>query len=191
MLNRAYYTETRPYNQGSRLTGYELIHDDIPATLITDSMAAALFRLRGSSDSIAAVIVGADRVAANGDTANKIGTYGLAILARHHGVKFLVAAPRTTIDLATKSGEDIIIEQRPPEEMLSVKGPRNTGFKDGVQAVDTENVESISIAALGTQPWNPSFDVTPAQLIDGIVTEKGVMEKDAAGQFDLQSIFNR
>ena len=191
MLNRAYYTETRPYNQGSRLTGYELIHDGVPATLITDSMAAALFRLRGSSDSIIAVIVGADRVAANGDTANKIGTYGLAILARHHGVKFLVAAPRTTIDLATKSGEDIVIEQRPPEEMLSVKGPRNMGFKDGVQAVDTENVESVSIAALGTQPWNPSFDVTPAELIDGIVTEKGVMEKDAAGCFNLQSIFGR
>ena len=191
MLNRAYYTETRPYNQGSRLTGYELIHDEIPATLITDSMAAALFRLRGSSENIVAVIVGADRVAANGDTANKIGTYGLAILARHHGIKFLVAAPRTTIDLATKSGEDIVIEQRPPEEMLSIKGPRNMGFKDEIQSVDTENVESVSLAALGTQPWNPSFDVTPTELIDGIITEKGVMEKDAAGQFDLQSIFDK
>jgi methylthioribose-1-phosphate isomerase len=191
ILSRAYYTETRPYNQGSRLTGYELIHDSIPATLITDSMAAALFRLKGSSENIVSVIVGADRVAANGDTANKIGTYGLAVLARHHGIKFLVAAPRTTIDLATKTGEDIVIEQRPPEEVLSVKGPRNLGFADGVQAVDTQNIESVSTAALGTQPWNPSFDVTPADLIDGIVTEVGFVEKDTSGRFDLQSIFDK
>ena len=191
LLSRAYYTETRPYNQGSRLTGYELLHDGIPATLITDSMAAALFRLKGASEGLVAVIVGADRVAANGDTANKIGTYGLAVLARHHGVKFLVAAPRTTIDLATESGEDIVIEQRPPEEVLSAKGPRNMGFADGMQNVDTENVESVSIAALGTQPWNPSFDVTPAELIDGIITEVGVVEKHAAGRFALQSVFNK
>lgn len=191
LLSRVYYTETRPYNQGSRLTGYELIHDGIPATLITDSMAAALFRLKGASENIFAVIVGADRVAANGDTANKIGTYSLAVLARHHGIKFLVAAPRTTIDLATKSGEDIIIEQRPPEEVLSVKGPRTIGFANGVQSVDTENVEYVSTAALGTRPWNPSFDVTPVDLIDGIVTEVGVVEKGTGGQFDLESIFDK
>ena len=191
ILQNAYYTETRPYNQGSRLTGYELIHDGITATLITDSMAAALFRLKGTPENIVAVIVGADRVAANGDTANKIGTYGLAVLARHHGIKFLVAAPRTTIDLATKSGEDILIEQRPPQEMLSLKGPRNLGFADEAQTVDTENVESISIAAIGTKPWNPSFDVTPATLIDGIVTEVGVVEKDVEGRFDLDAIFQK
>src|ERR1700742_4808394 len=121
MLSRAYCSETRPYNQGSRLTAYELVHDEIPATLITDSMACALMRREG--DELAAVVVGADRVAANGDTANKIGTHSLAVLARHHGVKFLVAAPRTTIDLATKSGAEIVIEERASEEVTRVKGP--------------------------------------------------------------------
>ena len=108
-LKHAFCTETRPYNQGSRLTAFELVHDKIPSTLITDSMASALLRLRGPSENIAAIVVGADRVAANGDTANKIGTYQLAITAKHHGVKFLVAAPRTTIDLSTASGSDIVI----------------------------------------------------------------------------------
>ena len=135
------------------------------------------------------MIVGADRVAANGDTANKIGTYALAVLARHHNVKFLVAAPRTTIDLATQTGEDIVIEERPEEEMLSLKGPRVLGYDQGVQQVDTKNVEVISIAALETKAWNPAFDVTPADLIDGIVTEVGVIEK-VDGAFDLRSIFD-
>src|ERR1700712_4865457 len=126
-LKRAYCTETRPYNQGSRLTAFELVHDKIPATLITDSMAAALLQLKGPSERIAAIVVGADRVAANGDTANKIGTYSLAISARHHGVKFLVAAPRTTIDLQTKSGADITIEERAGKEMTMIKGPRFDG----------------------------------------------------------------
>ena len=135
------------------------------------------------------MIVGADRVAANGDTANKIGTYALAVLARHHNVKFLVAAPRTTIDLATQTGEDIVIEERPEEEMLSLKGPRVLGYDQGVQQVDTKNVEVISIAALETKACNPAFDVTPADLIDGIVTEVGVIEK-VDGAFDLRSIFD-
>lgn len=193
ILEQAYYTETRPYNQGSRLTGYELIHDKIPSTLITDSMAAALFqKSRSEGHGIVIVIVGADRVAANGDTANKIGTYALAVLARYHGVKFLVAAPRTTIDLSTPSGKEIIIEQRPPEEMLSIRGPKNSGFssESGKQTVDVKHIESISIAAIGTRCWNPAFDVTPAELIDGIVTEIGVVEKDVEGQFDLQKLFS-
>ena len=187
-LHRAYYTETRPYNQGSRLTGFELLHDGIPATMITDSMAAALFRLKSQSEKIAAVIVGADRVAANGDTANKIGTYGLAVVARQHGVKFLVAAPRTTIDLATRSGDDIVIEERPQQEMLCVKGPAVISYQEGVQDVDTKNVVVVSTAALGTNAWNPSFDVTPAEFIDAIVTEVGVCEK-TDGKFDLASLF--
>ncbi|KAF2764485.1 putative translation initiation factor [Teratosphaeria nubilosa] len=179
-LKRAFCTETRPYNQGSRLTAFELVHDQIPATLITDSMASALLRLKGPSEHIAAIVVGADRVAANGDTANKIGTYQLAITARHHGVKFLVAAPRTTIDLQTKSGEDITIEERPGKEMTFIKGPRF----DGVD-IDVTQGETVSIAAKGIDVWNPSFDVTPAELIDGIITEIGVIEKGANGSFDL------
>jgi len=143
-LKHAFCTETRPYNQGSRLTAFELVHDEIPSTLITDSMASALLRLRGPSENIAAIVVGADRVAANGDTANKIGTYQLAITAKHHGVKFLVAAPRTTIDLSTASGSDIVIEERPGKEMTFIKGPRY----DGVD-LDLSQVETVSIAANG------------------------------------------
>ncbi|CAK4014662.1 Methylthioribose-1-phosphate isomerase [Lecanosticta acicola] len=179
-LQHAFCTETRPYNQGSRLTAFELVHDKIPATLITDSMASALLRLKGPSERIAAIVVGADRVAANGDTANKIGTYQLAITAKYHGVKFLVAAPRTTIDLNTKSGAQIVIEERPGQEMTMLKGPRF----DGVD-LDLTQIETVSIAAKGIDVWNPSFDVTPAELIDGIITEIGVFEKGASGAFDL------
>lgn len=182
-LTRAYCTETRPYNQGSRLTAYELVHDDIPATLITDSMACALMAKEG--DSLAAIVVGADRVAANGDTANKIGTHSLAVLARHHGVKFLVAAPRTTIDLATSSGERIIIEERAPEEVTRIKGPKVT--PEGKLLLD-QGAELISTAAVGIDVWNPAFDVTPAELIDGVITEVGVVEK-RDGRFDFGSIF--
>lgn len=181
-LDRAYCLETRPYNQGSRLTAYELVHDNIPATLITDSMAASLLSQEGSN--IAAIVVGADRVAANGDTANKIGTYSLAVLARHHGVKFLVAAPRTTIDLDTASGKDITIEERAGEEVTKIKGPRVNA--DGSLG---ESV-TINVAALGIDVWNPAFDVTPAALIDGIITEVGVVEKEQ-GAFDLERIFAR
>lgn len=183
-LKHAFASETRPYNQGSRLTAFELVHDKIPATLITDSMAAALLRLRGQSENIAAVVVGADRVAANGDTANKIGTYSLAILAKHHGVKFLVAAPRTTIDLETKTGSDIVIEERPGREVTMVTGPRWDGA-----AVDLGVVETVVMAASGIDVWNPAFDVTPHELIDGIITEVGVVEKDADGVFHLDEVF--
>jgi methylthioribose-1-phosphate isomerase len=147
-------------------------------------MAAALLRLKGQPENIAAIVVGADRVAANGDTANKIGTYSLAILAKHHGVKFLVAAPRTTIDLETKTGNDIIIEERPGREVTLVKGPRF----DGV-SLDLGVVETISIAANGIDVWNPAFDVTPAELIDGIITEVGVVEKSSEGRFNLDKVF--
>ncbi|OCK82857.1 putative translation initiation factor [Lepidopterella palustris CBS 459.81] len=184
-LKHAFCTETRPYNQGSRLTAFELVHDEIPATLITDSMAAALLRLKGPTEHIAAIVVGADRVAANGDTANKIGTYSLAIIAKYHGVKFLVAAPRTTIDLSTKSGKDIVIEERPGKEITLIKGPRH----DGV-SLDLNVVETVSIAANGIGVWNPAFDVTPAELVDGIITEVGVVEKDSDGVFHLDQIFS-
>lgn len=185
ILTRAYCSETRPYNQGSRLTAYELVHDQIPATLITDSMAAALLAREG--DKIAAIVVGADRVAANGDTANKIGTYSLAILARYHGVKFLVAAPRTTIDLATSSGAGIVIEERAGEEVTRIKGPK---LNANGQGKFEEGTETIAIAAEGIDVWNPAFDVTPAELIDGVVTEVGVVEKGQDGRFDFSSIFD-
>jgi len=145
-------------------------------------MAAALFQ----QEDIAVVIVGADRVAANGDTANKIGTYALAILARHHGIKFLVAAPRTTIDLATASGKDITIELRPGEEVKRVSGPRDCGKGD----IDPDHWETVSTAPKRIRAWNPSFDVTPAGLIDGIVTEVGVVEKGSDGIFHLDRLFN-
>lgn len=180
-LDHAYCLETRPYNQGSRLTAYELVHDNIPATLITDSMAASLLAREGSN--VAAIVVGADRVAANGDTANKIGTYSLAVLARYHGVKFLVAAPRTTIDLETGSGKGIVIEERAANEVTRIKGPQIDA--DG----SVNGSATVSIAAPGIEVWNPAFDVTPATLIDGIVTEVGVVEKQQ-GVFDLSSIFS-
>lgn len=160
------------------------MHDQIPATLITDSMAAALLQLKGSEENIVAVIVGADRVAANGDTANKIGTYGLAVLARHHGVKFLVAAPRTTIDLNTPTGQAITIEERPGQEVTTIRGPRVSG-----SSIDPDMVETVSTAAAAIDVWNPAFDVTPAELIDGIVTEVGVVEKGFSGRFDFDPIF--
>lgn len=181
-LRHAYCTETRPYNQGSRLTAFELVHDKIPATLITDSMAAAL--LADPSVGVNAIVVGADRVAANGDTANKIGTYALAVLAKHHGVKFLVAAPLTTIDLATKSGKDIVIEQRAASEVTSIKGPREGAYTDERVVLDT-----VRIAAPGISVWNPAFDITPSALIDGVITEVGVIEKGADGQFDMDGLF--
>lgn len=150
-LKRVYCTETRPYNQGSRLTAYEAVAEGIPATLITDSMAALTMR----EMDITAVVVGADRVVANGDTANKVGTYQLAIAAKHHGIPFYVAAASTSCDLSLESGRDIIIEVRPPEELTSING--------------------VPVAAPGIEVWNPAFDVTPHQLITGgIITELGV-----------------
>ncbi|XP_060801729.1 methylthioribose-1-phosphate isomerase isoform X2 [Amyelois transitella] len=153
-LEHVYCTETRPYNQGARLTAYELVHEKIPSTLIVDSMVSALMHLR----KISAVVVGADRVAGNGDTANKIGTYQIAIVAKHHGVPFYVAAPLTSVDFALTSGDKIKIEERPDREMTHIGEHR--------------------IAAPGINCWNPAFDVTPACLITGIITEKGVFAPD-------------
>jgi methylthioribose-1-phosphate isomerase len=152
-IEQVYAGETRPWQQGARLTMWELVRDGIPAKLIADSAASHLMR----SGVVQWVIVGADRIAANGDTANKIGTYQLAIAARHHGVKFMVVAPSSTVDMATPSGEHIEIELRDPAELLAVAGQRTV-------------VE-------GAQAWNPVFDVTPAALIDAIVTERGVIER--------------
>lgn len=183
-LAHAFCTETRPYNQGSRLTAFELVFEKIPSTLITDSMAGALFNTRKETDNIAAVIVGADRVVRNGDTANKIGTYALSVLARHHGVKFIVAAPTTSIDLRTESGAGIKIEQRKPEELTQISGA--VVGKDG--SVDVSRTERVAIADQRVGVWNPAFDVTPAELIDAVVTEKGVVVKGADGKFDFKNV---
>jgi methylthioribose-1-phosphate isomerase len=151
-INQVYADETRPWLQGARLTAWELLQDNIPVTLLADSAAATLMR----QQRIDWVIVGADRITANGDVANKIGTYSLAVLARQHGIKFMVAAPTSTIDMQLASGEQIVIEERAPEEILTLGGQ--------------------IIAANGATAWNPSFDVTPAELVDVIVTEKGFVE---------------
>jgi methylthioribose-1-phosphate isomerase len=147
-----YADETRPWLQGARLTAWELVCDGIPSSLMADGAAAA----RMARGDIGWVIVGSDRIAANGDVANKIGTYGLAVAARHHGVRFMVAAPTSTIDPTTPSGAAIPIEERPDEEILAYNGNR--------------------VAAPGISAWNPVFDVTPAELVDVIVTERGVIE---------------
>lgn len=164
------------------------MHDKIPSTLITDSMAGALLGLKRESENISCVIVGADRVAANGDTANKIGTYGLACLAKFQNVKFVVAAPRTTIDLSTPTGADIKIEERKPTEVSTIKGTSVTRAEDGSLTVG-KDVHEIAIAADLNGAWNPAFDVTCHALIDCIVTEKGVVEKGEDGQFHFEKLF--
>ena len=141
--------ETRPFLQGARLTAWELHEDHIPVTLLCDSAAGALM----AQGRVSVIVVGADRIAANGDTANKIGTFSLAVLARHHGIPFLVAAPRSTFDPAASDGSAIPIEQRAQSEVLSLAGRRLA--PDGVKAV------------------NPAFDVTPHDLIHAILTEDG------------------
>ncbi|KAJ4315389.1 S-methyl-5-thioribose-1-phosphate isomerase [Fusarium piperis] len=184
LLQHAFCTETRPYNQGSRLTAFELVFEGIPSTLITDSMAASLFRTRKQEKNIAAVIVGADRVVRNGDTANKIGTYQLAVLAKHHGVKFIVAAPTTSIDLETETGDGIKIEERKKEELTQVTGA--VIKLDG--SVDETSKVRVATADQRINVWNPAFDVTPAELIDAVVTEKGAIEKGPDGKFDFSQI---
>lgn len=184
LLKHAFCTETRPYNQGSRLTSFELVFEGIPATLVTDSMAGALFRLRRDEFNIGAVIVGADRVVRNGDTANKIGTYQLAVLARHHGVKFVVAAPTTSVDLETETGDGIKIEERKGEELTQISG----AVVDADGKVDVSRTARVAIADQRIAVWNPAFDVTPADLIDAIVTEKGAVVKNAEGKFDFSEV---
>ncbi|KAI0523900.1 hypothetical protein F5B22DRAFT_422244 [Xylaria bambusicola] len=183
-LHHAFCTETRPYNQGSRLTAFELVYERMPATLITDSMAGALFATKKAEKYISAVIVGADRVVRNGDTANKVGTYALAVLARYHGIKFIVAAPTTSIDLQTTTGADIKIEERKPEELTQISGA--VVGSDG--KVDITRVARVATAHQEIGVWNPAFDVTPAELIDAVVTEKGVVVKGENGAFDFRDI---
>lgn len=157
-IEAVFADETRPWLQGARLTAWELVRDNIPVTLLADAAAAHLMR----QGSVQWVIVGSDRIAANGDVANKIGTYGLAVNARHHGVRFMVVAPTSTIDMGIASGAQIPIEQRDPAEVLALGGQ--------------------PVAASGAVAWNPAFDITPAELVDAIVTERGVVERPTAAK---------
>ena len=152
-INHVYADETRPWFQGTRLTAWELLQDNIPVTLICDSAAATLMRQK----LLSWIIVGADRVASNGDVANKIGTYSLAVMAKQHGVKFMVAAPTSTIDMEIASGDEIEIEERSAGEI--------TQYKDHI------------IGPKAATVWNPVFDITPAKFVTALVTEKGVVEQ--------------
>ncbi|HSV72517.1 MAG TPA: S-methyl-5-thioribose-1-phosphate isomerase [Chthonomonadales bacterium] len=156
---RVYADETRPRLQGMKLTAWELHQDGIPVTVIADNMAAVLMRERA----VDCVIVGADRIAANGDAANKIGTYGLAVNAHYHGVPFYVAAPLSTVDFRLPDGTGIPIEER--------------------ETVEMTHIEGIRIAPEGVPVWNPAFDVTPAGLISAIITDRGVARAPYAESF--------
>jgi len=162
-----YVSETRPWLQGSRLTTWELQQEGIPHQLVVDSVCGYLFQ-RGLVD---AVIVGADRIAANGDVANKIGTYGKAVLAREHGVPFYVAAPTDAFDLSCPTGREIEIEEREAQEVLTVTGRLPRG-----------KVGSVQVAPEDTQVLNPVFDVTPARYITGFITERGVLTDITPGK---------
>lgn len=163
-ITRVFADETRPWLQGARLTAWELLQDGIPVELLADGAAAALMR----TGQVHWAIVGADRIAANGDVANKIGTYAVALAARQHGVRFMVVAPTSTIDPQTATGEQIPIETRDAREVLYAGGQRVAPKAEGVGA------------------WNPVFDVTPAELVDVIVTERGVVHQpDADGMARL------
>ncbi len=151
--------ETRPFLQGARLTAWECVQDKLPATLITDNMAGWMMQ----QGRIAAAIVGSDRIAANGDVANKIGTYAVAVLCKHHGIPFYVAAPTSTVDLACPTGKEIPIEQRTPREVSHVGG-----------WAPAELLPPLQVAPAGIGIENPAFDVTPAALVTAIITEQGV-----------------
>ncbi|KAI6098972.1 hypothetical protein EDD16DRAFT_535526 [Pisolithus croceorrhizus] len=186
-LGRAYFTQTAPYHQGSRLTALELQTLRIPSTMICDTMVGSLFQ----HHTVHAVAVGADRIAQNGDTANKIGTYNAAVLAARHNIPFIVVAPISTVDLDIKDGSQIPIEHRPPTEACVIRGalypPRfgSDGRRELAQVMFTppgleSNTENV---------YNPSFDVTPAELITAIVTEKGVaVRREGEKVFDLNGV---
>ena len=156
---RVFADETRPVLQGARLTAWELMQDNIPVTLITDNMAGSLMQ----QGQVHRCIVGADRVAGNGDVANKIGTYSVAVLAKAHNIPFYVAAPSSTIDMACLSGKDITIEERSSQEVTMLHAGK-------------------TIAPQGVEVWNPAFDITPAHYITAIITEKGIFQPKDIGQ---------
>ncbi|CAK9440386.1 uncharacterized protein LODBEIA_P44860 [Lodderomyces beijingensis] len=193
-LDHVYPCETRPYNQGAKLTTYELAYESIPFTLICDNMVSSLIAslshskvIHGKSSPVKFIIVGADRIVKNGDTANKIGTFQLATIAsffnatQNANIKFIVAAPRTTIDLDTADGAGIRIEERPQKELTTLVGPVLNGSQVGEKI-------TVGIATPGITVWNPAFDVTPHALIDGIITENPkAYVKDKDGNYNLSA----
>ena len=188
-MGHVFALETRPYNQGSRLTAYELLQDEIPSTLITDSSIA--YKIQTSTIPIKAAFVGADRIVRNGDTANKIGTLQLAVICRQFRVKFFVVAPKNTVDNKTLTGDDIVVEERDADEFKFVTGTLICPEK-GSPILDSDNkpiTAKIGLAPPQINVWNPSFDVTPYKFIDGIVTEEGVFTKDQNGKFNLDALF--
>lgn len=201
-FEHVYACETRPYNQGSRLTAYELQYEKIPFTLITDNMPSFLIdnlnrrenhtnqhilQTLASNAPLRFIIVGSDRIVKNGDLANKIGTFQLSLIANSYDeVKFIGAAPTTTIDYTTESGEDIKIEERPKDELTMVLGAKIDGDKFAVDSSSGNVIlEKVRMAPLDIDVWNPSFDVTPHANIDCIVTEKNYLVKDKTGNFHL------
>lgn len=192
-LDHVYPCETRPYNQGAKLTTYELNYENIPFTLICDNMVSSLInslnkqkKVKESVAPVKFIIIGADRIVKNGDTANKIGSFQLATIANYFNnvsnskIKFIVAAPKTTIDMISSTGDDIIIEERPSNELTTITAPILNGNQVGEK-------KTVGIATPGISVWNPAFDVTPHQLIDSIVTEgPGVFVKDDEGNFNLE-----
>lgn len=192
-LDHVYPCETRPYNQGAKLTTYELDYEKIPFTLICDNMVSSLIQtlknekkdVHGKTSPVKFIIVGADRIVRNGDAANKIGTFQLATIAQYFNsaqdtkIKFIVAAPRTTIDLNTETGDEIKIEERPHKELTTLVGPVLNGLEVGDKI-------TVGIATPGITVWNPAFDVTPHGLIDSIITEDPIAYvKDKNGNYNL------
>ncbi|MFF2845401.1 S-methyl-5-thioribose-1-phosphate isomerase [Streptomyces sp. NPDC058001] len=163
-LRRLWVDETRPLLQGARLTAYEAARKGMAYTLLTDNAAGSLF----AAGEVDAVLIGADRIAADGSVANKVGSYPLAVLARYHHVPFIVVAPVTTVDLDTPDGASIEVEQRPGHEVTEVTAPQMAG-------AGTEAGGGTPVAPLGTQAYNPAFDVTPPELVTAIVTEEGAV----------------
>ncbi|BEJ11386.1 hypothetical protein CspHIS471_0108080 [Cutaneotrichosporon sp. HIS471] len=182
-LDTAYYAQTTPYHQGSRLTSLELTTLRVPACMICDTMLGSLMQ----HQDIDGVVVGADRIVRNGDTANKIGTYQAAVLAARHKVPFVVVAPVTTVDLSLATGAEIHIEQRPPVEATLVRGKN---LETGELSIVRITPEGVGVDDNEwNQVYNPSFDVTPAELISAVVTEKGVAERaEDATSIDVASV---
>lgn len=210
-LAHAFYAQTGPYQQGARLTSLELQSQGIPSTMIPDTAMASLLAGNSHGRPVHAFILGADRIANNGDTANKISSYQIALLAKHvpppagaQPAHVLVCAPVATMDLTMQSGKEIIIEERPSWEACTVRGKiyhhdpssQKKATSEATKLSEKQNgtsddisteVVTVLVTPEGTEAWNPAFDVTPASLIDGIACELGVAEKMAEGAFDLTS----